>query len=49
MSLFEEYVSQGSSDSESDHYDEHSDMWVDEGSEPYGHSGYCDVHTDEAV
>lgn len=47
MSLFEEYMSQASSSS-SAHYDEHSDKWVDEASESiYGHSGYCDVHSDE--
>ena len=47
MSLFEEYMSQASS-SGSTHYDEHSDKWVDEASESiYGHSGYCDVHSDE--
>ena len=48
MSLFEEYLSQDTSSSKSAHYDEHTDNWVDEASESvYGHSGHCDVHTDE--
>lgn len=51
MSLFEEYMAQdaGSLVSDSVHYDKHTDRWVDEASESvYGHSGHCDVHTDEA-
>lgn len=50
MDYFEEYLSQESSASaSSSHYDEHTDRWVDEGSvSVYGHSGHCDVHTDEA-
>lgn len=48
MSLFEEYLAQGCSDSGSSHYDEHTDRWVDEASESvWGHSGHCDIHTDE--
>lgn len=50
MSSFEEYILQESSFSEnSSHYDEHTDRWVDEASVSiYGHSGHCDVHTDDA-
>lgn len=50
MSLFEEYMAQDGYQSESSgHYDEHTDKWVDEASESiYGHSGHCDVHTDES-
>ena len=49
MSLFEEYLSQNSvNHGRSNHYDEHTDRWVDEASESvYGHSGHNDVHTDE--
>lgn len=47
MSLFEEYFFQSNTDSSSNHYDEHTDRWIDEGSLPNGHSGHCDVHTDE--
>ncbi len=48
MSMFEEYLSQDESIfNQSQHYDEHTDRWVDEASESvYGHSGHCDVHTD---
>lgn len=49
MTLFEEYLSQGTTENMSAHYDEHTDRWVDEASESiYGHSGHCDIHTDEA-
>ena len=50
MSFFEEYLMQDASAYEStSHYDEYTDRWVDEASESvYGHSGYCDVHTDES-
>lgn len=51
MSLFDEYLSQDSNigSGAANHYDEHTDRWVDEASESiYGHSGHCDVHTDEA-
>lgn len=49
MLNFDEYLLQESSYSEnSSHYDEHTDKWVDEASVSiYGHSGHCDVHTDE--
>lgn len=53
MSLFEEYLAQSSGsiqdDRHSDHSDHHSDhvdRWVDEGSEPNGHSGHCDSYAD---
>ncbi len=47
-SLYEEYLSQSSANLESNHYDEHTDKWVDEGKVSiYGHSGHCDIHTDE--
>lgn len=51
MSSFEEYLSQSSGNESqyTSHYDKHTDRWVDEGSvSVYGHSGHCDVHTDEA-
>lgn len=49
MSLYEEYLSQSNNNCQTSHYDEHTDRWVDEASESiYGHSGYCDIHTDEA-
>lgn len=52
MPTFEDYYAQsaqGSSASASAHYDEHTDRWVDEASiSVYGHSGHCDVHTDQA-
>ena len=50
MSDFDEYLSQDMGNiSETNHYDEHTDRWVDEASESvYGHSGHCDSHTDEA-
>lgn len=49
MSYFEEYLEQSYSSSASSHYDKHTDRWVDEASESiYGHSGHCDIHTDEA-
>ena len=48
MSFFEEYVSQTTSNYSCSHYDEHTDKWVDEaGVSIYGHSGHCDVHTDQ--
>lgn len=48
MSNFEEYLSQDSTSSYSSHYDAHTDRWVDEaGESSYGHSGHCDVHTDD--
>ena len=49
MSLLEEYMAQdASSGRNGEHIDEYTDRWVDEASESvYGHSGYCDVHTDE--
>lgn len=48
MATFDEYYAQSSEDTKSDHYDEHTDRWVDEASESvYGHSGHCDVHTDK--
>lgn len=48
MPLFEEYLSQDSYSASSNHYDAHTDNWVDEASESVdGHSGYCDVHSDE--
>lgn len=50
MSLFEEYLAQRSGsiqdDRHSDHHSDHVDNWVDEGSEPYGHSGHCDSYAD---
>lgn len=48
MSAFEEYLSQDATcTGSSNHYDEHTDRWVDEASESvYGHSGHCDSHTD---
>lgn len=47
MSIFEEYLSQSSSKSQSSHYDVHTDRWVDEASvSVYGHSGHVDSHTD---
>lgn len=53
MSLFDEYLAQSSGsiqdDRHSDHSDHHSDhvdRWVDEGSEPNGHSGHCDSYAD---
>ena len=49
VSYFEEYIEQSFSSSASSHYDKHTDRWVDEARESiYGHSGHCDVHTDEA-
>lgn len=49
MSMFETYLSQSSCGGSTSHYDEHTDRWVDEAGESiYGHSGHCDVHTDEA-
>lgn len=48
MSLFDEYLAQdGCQGDSSNHYDEHTDRWIDEASETLGHSGHCDVHTDE--
>ena len=48
MSLFEEYLAQDTASRDSSHYDEHTDKWVDEAGESvYGHSGHCDVHTDD--
>lgn len=48
MSLFEEYLSQDSYSTSSVHHDEQTDRWVDEARESiYGHSGHCDVHSDE--
>ena len=47
MADFEDYYAQSSGSSTSEHYDKHTDRWVDEASESvYGHSGHCDVHTD---
>ena len=48
MSNFEEYISQDAYvANSSNHYDAHTDRWVDEASiSVYGHSGHCDVHTD---
>ena len=49
MASFEEYLAQSSNSSQSNHYDVHTDRWVDEAKESvYGHSGHCDVHTDQA-
>ena len=50
MPTFEDYYSQSTSDSVSStsHIDEHTDRWVDEGDQPCGYTGHCDVHTDEA-
>ena len=46
--LFEEYLAQDSARPEGgDHYDVHTDRWVDEaGVSVYGHSGHADTHTD---
>ena len=49
MELYNEYLAQETcyASSSTNHYDEHTDRWVDEASESiYGHSGHCDVHTD---
>ncbi len=48
MSVFEEYLSQSTESGMTSHYDEHTDRWVDEGDQPWGNSGYVDIHTDEA-
>ncbi len=52
MTAYEEYLSQDEGvfvDSITNHYDEHTDRWVDEASESvWGHSGHNDVHTDDA-
>lgn len=47
MTVYEEYLEQSSSGNNVDHYDVHTDLWVDEGHLPYGHSGHADTHTDE--
>ena len=47
MSAYEEYMNQDKSSNGSNHYDVHTDIWVDEGHLPYGHSGHNDSHTDE--
>ena len=48
MSLLEEYLAQDAASGGTAHYDEHTDRWVDEAGESvYGHSGHCDVHTDD--
>lgn len=47
MAEFEDYFAQSTNTSTSDHYDRHTDRWVDEAREsPYGHSGHADTHTD---
>ncbi len=47
MSVFEEYLSQASVTRDDEHYDKHTDRWVDEAKESvYGHSGHVDTHTD---
>ena len=47
MSVYDEYLEQSSCSGSDEHYDEHTDKWIDEASESvYGHSGHCDVHTD---
>ena len=49
MSTFDEYMEQSgySNSSSGDHYDAHTDQWVDEARESvYGHSGHADTHTD---
>ena len=49
MQKFEEYLSQDRGYDYSNHYDEHTDRWVDEASESiYGHSGHADIHTDNS-
>ena len=51
MSIYEEYLQQETQQQYSvsdDHYDEHTDRWVDEASKSiYGHSGHVDIHTDK--
>lgn len=47
MSNFEEYLSQGSSYSSGDHYDKHTDRYVNDDKEPLGYVGHCDCHTDK--
>ena len=44
---FEEYLSQGSSSSSGDHYDKHTDRYVNDDKEPLGYVGHCDCHTDK--
>lgn len=46
MSLFEEYLAQSSGSIQDDRYSDHLDRWIDEGSEPFGHSGHCDSYAD---
>ena len=46
MSLFEEYLAQSSGSIQDDRHSDHVDRWIDEGSEPFGHSGHCDSYAD---
>ena len=48
MEYMQEYLSQEPLlmlNDEGVHVDEHTDQWVDEGDQPHGHSGHCNVHT----
>lgn len=47
MSSFEEYISQSSSCSGGDHYDKHTDRYVNDDKEPLGYVGHVDNHTDK--